>query len=117
MLPLLLFAAAFLLERTIQLQTALDSRVVIEQAKGILMRDHQCDAEEAFENALRVKPDLVPARQALASAGEVVLLMPPGTEAYVERLATPRRPLWQPWWARRMPKCCSPTTCTTWAAA
>ena len=29
----------------------------------------------------------------LASAGEVVLLMPPGTEAYVERLATPRRPL------------------------
>jgi ATP-dependent RNA helicase DeaD len=29
----------------------------------------------------------------LASAGEVVLLVPPGTESYVERLAAPRRPL------------------------
>jgi ATP-dependent RNA helicase DeaD len=29
----------------------------------------------------------------LVSAGEVVLLVPPGTERYVERLATPRRPL------------------------
>jgi GAF domain-containing protein len=32
-----------------QLRTALESRAVIEQAKGVLMRDHQCDAEEAFE--------------------------------------------------------------------
>ena len=29
----------------------------------------------------------------LLSAGEVVLLVPPGTEAYVERLASPRRPI------------------------
>ena len=29
----------------------------------------------------------------LVSAGEVVLLVPPGTERYVERLAAPRRPL------------------------
>jgi hypothetical protein len=29
----------------------------------------------------------------LAGAGEVVLLVPPGTERYVERLASPRRPL------------------------
>jgi hypothetical protein len=29
----------------------------------------------------------------LLSAGEVVLLVPPGTESYVERLASPRRPL------------------------
>jgi len=29
----------------------------------------------------------------LASAGEVVLLMPPGTERYLERVAAPRRPL------------------------
>ena len=32
----------------------------------------------------------------LLSAGEVVLLVPPGTEAYVERLASPRRPIRPP---------------------
>jgi ATP-dependent RNA helicase DeaD len=31
--------------------------------------------------------------QQLLSAGEVVLLVPPGTESYVERLASPRRPV------------------------
>lgn len=37
-------------------------------------------------------PDASRLRQ-LASAGEVVLLVPPGTEGYVERVAKPRRPL------------------------
>lgn len=37
-------------------------------------------------------PDAARLRQ-LAGAGELVLLVPPGTERYVERLASPRRPL------------------------
>jgi ATP-dependent RNA helicase DeaD len=37
-------------------------------------------------------PDAARLRQ-LVQAGEVVLLVPPGTESYVERIAAPRRPL------------------------
>jgi GAF domain-containing protein len=32
-----------------QLQNAMESRAVIEQAKGVLMGQRQCDAEEAFD--------------------------------------------------------------------
>ena len=42
-------ATGFLLERTLQLQTALDSRIVIEQAKGILAERDHIDTEEAFQ--------------------------------------------------------------------
>jgi hypothetical protein len=45
--------AAFLLERTIQLQTALKSRVLIEQAKGILAERNSTSPEEAFDGMRR----------------------------------------------------------------
>jgi AmiR/NasT family two-component response regulator len=44
---------AFLLERTIQLQTALDSRVVIEQAKGIVAVRESISPDEAFQKIRR----------------------------------------------------------------
>jgi AmiR/NasT family two-component response regulator len=36
-----------------QLQTALDSRVLIEQAKGVLMASEKVDAQTAFERLRR----------------------------------------------------------------
>jgi hypothetical protein len=42
-------SAEFLLERVIQLQNALDSRVRIEQAKGVIAAQLRIDVEDAFD--------------------------------------------------------------------
>jgi ANTAR domain len=70
---------AFLLERTIQLQTALDSRVVIEQAKGILAARESISPEEAFN---RIRQQARSERRKLHDlAAEIV-----ATTAVVERV-------------------------------
>ncbi len=40
-----------------QLQEAMSSRAVIEQAKGVLMRDRRCSADEAFEVLKKMSQD------------------------------------------------------------
>ncbi|GAA4557409.1 ANTAR domain-containing protein [Pseudonocardia xishanensis] len=45
---------ASLLERVTQLESALRSRPVIEQAKGMLMLVHRCDEDQAFRVLIAV---------------------------------------------------------------
>jgi GAF domain-containing protein len=72
-------AQAYWAVRTLsdQLQDALVSRAVIEQAKGIVMRERACDADEAFallaresQNSNRKVRDLAAAMVAEAIAGD-----------------------------------------------
>ncbi len=57
-------------DRVAQLQGALDSRVVIEQAKGVFMERYRCDADAAFE---RLRQDSQHANRKLRDiASEVV---------------------------------------------
>jgi ANTAR domain len=63
----------FLLERTIQLQTALESRIVIEQAKGVLAERFGLTVDAAFallrDNARRSRTRIHDVAREILSAG------------------------------------------------
>lgn len=71
-------------ERRAQLQTALDTRVVIEQAKGILAERHELELEEAFQLLRRA------ARSNRVKIRELAARIRPGCETPPE-LSAPRR--------------------------
>ena len=73
----------FLVERTIQLQVALDSRVVIEQAKGVIAERHGVSLDEAFD---RLRREARSGRMKLRELAREVV----GTTAAAPEANTPR---------------------------
>jgi hypothetical protein len=63
-----------LLERVAQLETALRSRPVIEQAKGMIMMVHRCDDEQAFRVLIAVSQSSN--RKLREVAAEIVAALP-----------------------------------------
>jgi ATP-dependent RNA helicase DeaD len=70
----------------------------IAQAVGLLEPEVKLVTGDAPKAATVVAFDLPTGErlQQLAGAGELVMLIPPGTESYAARIATPRRPLQLP---------------------
>ncbi|MGB3735379.1 MAG: GAF and ANTAR domain-containing protein [Ilumatobacter sp.] len=63
-----------------QLQHALDTRIVIEQAKGMLARDHDIDVDQAFEMLRRLSRDRsTPLRTIAEAVVTLGLRLPPVT--------------------------------------
>ena len=77
-----------LAERVQQLETALQTRVVIEQAKGIIVGRHAVDIAEAFE-ALRASARA--SRQRLHDLAQRVVDEPETPEEVLRRLPGGRR--------------------------
>ena len=71
---------------------------VIAQTVGLLEPELKLVTGDAPEAAIIVAFDLPAGErlQQLTGAGEVVMLIPPGTESYAARIAAPRRPLQLP---------------------
>lgn len=68
-----------------QLQTALDSRVLIEQAKGVLMERLDCDQEAAFLVLRGASRNTSTPLRDLAQAVIASRRSPPGLDAEIER--------------------------------
>ena len=75
-------SSALLLERVAQLETALESRVVIEQAKGIVARAEGVDMAAAFE---LIRGTARSRRVALHSVATAIVAAPGEAESQLRR--------------------------------